>query len=179
MIKKIKTTDVSIKKKESTVKDGERAHDSSAIRGFTTDQQINIEQLSVQKMSCVDRKNEAVMFNLAIQESALARQVDLAEQRAKLRCKQYDENNIHWKKADENIKKHEAVMNRISRLNCQMEPVSYESTPKVSEFLNENSPRKKDSVKRNSDGIITLDSDSSEDKRKPAAKKRKACLQEE
>ena len=77
------------------MKDGERAHDSSAIRGFTTDQRINIEQLSVQKMSCVDRKNEAVMFNLAIEESALARQVDLAEQRAKLRCKQYDENNIH------------------------------------------------------------------------------------
>ena len=70
-------------------------------------------------------------------------------------------------------------MNRISRLNCQMEPVSYESTPKFSEFLNENSPWKKDSVKRNSDGILTLDSDSSEDERKPAAKKRKVSLQEE
>ena len=70
-------------------------------------------------------------------------------------------------------------MNRISRLNCQMHPVSYESTPKVSEFLNENSPRKKDSVKRNSDGIITLDSDSSEDERKHAAKKSKVSLQEE
>ena len=87
-------------------------------------------------MSCIDRKNELVMFNLAIEESALARQFQASEIRAKIRCPEYDDSHIFWKKADTIIKKHDEVMDRISDLNSQCDPVSYEDSPKVSDFLN-------------------------------------------
>ena len=127
-------------------------------------------------MSCIDRKNEAVMFNLAIEESALARQLEGAEIRAKQRCPQYDESNPFWKKTNEIIKKHDQVMDRISNVNSQCDPVSYESSSKVSEFLNENSSRKRDNEKRNSDGLITLDSDTSDDDTASVPNKTKVVL---
>ena len=110
-------------------------------------------------MSCIDRKNEAVMFNLAIEESALARQVEVSETRAKMLRPEYDDSNLFWKKADTIFKKHDQVMDRISTLNSQCDPVSYKIKPKVSEFLNENSHRKRDNEKCNNDGPIILDSD--------------------
>merc|ERR1740124_45293 len=172
-----KSTNATRKVKERKKKDSERAHDSSAERGFSTDQRINIEQLRVQKMSCIDRKNEAVMFNLAIEESALARQVEVSETRAQLRCPEYDDNNLYWKKANTIIKKHEQVMDRISNLNSKCDPVSYESSPKVGEFLNENSPRKRDKAKRNNDGLIMLDSDTSDDDTASVHKKSKVSFE--
>eukprot|EP00548_Thalassiothrix_antarctica_P015743 CAMPEP_0194166986 /NCGR_PEP_ID=MMETSP0154-20130528/2433_1 /TAXON_ID=1049557 /ORGANISM="Thalassiothrix antarctica, Strain L6-D1" /LENGTH=427 /DNA_ID=CAMNT_0038877803 /DNA_START=367 /DNA_END=1647 /DNA_ORIENTATION=- len=174
-----KSTNATRKVKERKKKDSERAHDSSTERGFSTDQRINIEQLRVQKMSCIDRKNEAVMFNLAIEESALARQVEVSETRAQLRCPEYDDNNLFWKKANAIIKKHEQVMDRISNLNSQCDPVSYESSPKVSEFLNGNSPRKRDNAKRNNDGLIMLDSDTSDDDTASIHKKSKVSFEKE
>ena len=164
-------------KKERNEKDGKSAHASSAVRGFTTDQRINIEQLSVQKMSCINQKNEAIILNLAIEESALARQVEVSGKRAKVRCPEYNEINLFWKKANVIIKKNEQLMDRISRLNGQCDPVSYESSPKVNEFLNENSPRKRDNAKRNNDGLIVLDSDTSDDERVSVPKKSKVSLE--
>ena len=114
-------------------------------------------------MSCTDCKNEARMFNLAIEESALARQVQVLETRAKIRCPEYNDSNLFWKMADAIIKKHEEVMDRISKLNSQCDPVSYEDSPNVSGFLNEKSPRKRDNAKCNNDGLIMLDSDTSDD----------------
>lgn len=119
------------------------------------------------------------MFNLAIEESALARQVETSETRAQLRCPEYDDNNMFWKKANAIIKKHEQVMDRISNLNSQCDPVSYESSPKVSEFLNENSPRKRDNAKRNNDGLILLDSDTSDDDTASVHKKSKVSFDRE
>ena len=174
-----KSTNATRKVSERNQKDGKRAHDGSAERGFTTDQRINIEQLSVQKMSCIDRKNEAVMFNLAIAESALARQVEVSETKAKMRCPEYDDSNLFWKKADAIIKKHDQVMDRIINLNSQCDPVSYESSPKVSEFLNENSPKKRENAKHNNDGLIMLDSDTSDDDTASVPKKSKVSLEME
>ena len=119
------------------------------------------------------------MFNLAIEESALARQVEVVEQRAKVRCPEYNEINLFWKKANVIIKKNEQLMDRISRLNGQCDPVSYENSPKVNEFLNENSPRNRDNAKRNSDGLIMLDSDTSGDEKVSLPKKSKVSLQME
>ena len=88
-------------------------------------------------MSCIDRKNEAVMFNLAIEENALARQVQTSgKKRAKIRCPGYAGSNLFWKKADAIIKKYDEVMDRISNLNSQCDPISYKDSPTVSEFLN-------------------------------------------
>ena len=128
-------------------------------------------------MSCTDCKNEARMFNLAIEESALARQLEGAETRAKQRCPQYDENNPFWKKTNEIIKKHDQVMDRMSNVNSQRDPVSYESSSKISDFLNDNSPRKRDNEKRNSDGLITLDSDTSNDDTASVPNKSKVSLE--
>ena len=77
--KKVNKATNTTQKSERNDKDSKRSHDSSAVKGFMTDPRINIEQLSVQKMNCIDRKNEAVMFNLVIEKSALARQVKVAE----------------------------------------------------------------------------------------------------
>ena len=57
--KKKKATNATRKVSERNKKDAKRAHDGSAEIGFTTDQRISIEQMSVQKMGCIDRKNEA------------------------------------------------------------------------------------------------------------------------
>ena len=70
-----KSTTATRKVSEYKNKDDTRAHDSSAMRVFSTDQRINVEQLRVQKMSCICHKNESVMINLDIEESALVRQV--------------------------------------------------------------------------------------------------------
>ena len=72
-----------MKKNGWAEKDANITHDSLAVRGLTTDQKINIEQLGVLKMSCTDRKTEAAILNLSIEEGASARQVELAENRAK------------------------------------------------------------------------------------------------
>ena len=119
------------------------------------------------------------MFNLAIEEIALARQVEVLETRAKMRCPEYDDSNLFWKKADAIIKKHDQVMDRISNLNSQCDPVSYESSPKVSEFLNESSLIKKDTKKRNNDGLIMLNSDSSGDDTTSIKKKSKVSFDKE
>ena len=62
-------------------------------------------------------------------------------------------------------------MDRISRLNGQCDPVSYKSSPKVNEFLNQNSLRKRDNEKQNSDGLIMLDIDTSDDEKVSVPKK--------
>lgn len=64
------------------------------------------------------------MSNLAIKESALARQVEVVEQRVKVHCPEYNESNTFWKKADIVNKNREQVMNRINRLNGQIQHVS-------------------------------------------------------
>ena len=67
-------------------------------------------------MSCIDRKNEAVMFDLAIVESVLSRQVETSETRAKIRCPVHDDSNQFWKKADATIKKHNEVMDKNKQI---------------------------------------------------------------
>lgn len=47
--KVMNTISATLKQSEHNKKDDERSHDSSAVRGFSTDQKINIEQLNVQK----------------------------------------------------------------------------------------------------------------------------------
>ena len=76
--------------------------------------------------------------------------------------------NPFWKKANEIIKKHDEVMDRISKLNNQCDPVNYEDPPNVSEFLKEKSP-----LKRANDGAIMLISDTSDDDTVNSSKKSK------
>ena len=75
-------------------------------------------------MNFIDRKNEVAMINLDIEESAIARQVKTAEARAKNRCPVCEASNQFWKRADSIIKKHDEVMDKISKLNNQCNPVN-------------------------------------------------------
>ena len=109
-----KSTTATRKASERENKDNERACGSSTVRGFSTDQRTNVEQLRVQKMSCIDRKNEKVVINLAIEESALVRQVETSEVRIKICCPTCKASNLFWKNADATSKKHDESMGIMS-----------------------------------------------------------------
>jgi len=52
------------------------------------------------------------MIGLVAIENSLCKQVESAERRATVRCKEYDSNNIHWKRVDDLIEEHnEAIKN--------------------------------------------------------------------
>ena len=74
-------------------------------------------------------------------------------------------------KADQIIKKYELLMERLSSFNDKIGYESYDRSAKVSEFLNESSPSKGESLRRNSDGLIMLDSDTSDGDRGSIKKK--------
>ena len=76
-------------------------------------------------------------------------------------------------KVDQVIKKHELLMERLSSFNDKTGYESYNTSGKLSKFLNESSPSKGESLKRNSDGLIMLDSDTYDDGRGSISKKAK------
>ena len=82
-------------KSDSMSKKSEASHDSSAVRGFSTSQQIDIEALNVQQQQMLDRRNETSIVALSIEESAIGRQLDAAERRAELRYGVYSSVNVH------------------------------------------------------------------------------------
>jgi hypothetical protein len=85
---------------------------------------------------------------LAIQESAMARSIEALEKRAMIRCPEYDENNIHWKKADELSEQHQLLVKSIGEKTEKMFSNSndlgnedIEET--VGDFMNKPSPPSK------------------------------------
>ena len=64
----------------------ESHNDNTAIRGFTTEQRIEIENLNVQRQMMMDRQYESKIIGLSIESSAIERQVIHAERRAEQRC---------------------------------------------------------------------------------------------
>ena len=44
-----------------------------------------------------DRRDDTTIVALSIEESAIGRQLGVAEKRAEQRCPEYDATNIHWK----------------------------------------------------------------------------------
>lgn len=52
---------------------------TSAVRGFSTIQRISIKQLNVQKEIMLDCKNERTIIGLSIEVSAVAAQLEAAE----------------------------------------------------------------------------------------------------
>ena len=80
----------------------ERESTTSAVRGFSTDQRISIEQLNIQNESMLNRKNdrmlERVMISLSIEMNVIGAQVEAAENRATLRCPKYNKKICFGKK---------------------------------------------------------------------------------
>ena len=130
------------RKAYSMSKNSEASHDSSAVRGFSTSQRIDIEALNVQQQQMLDRRNETSIVALSIEESAFGRQIDAAERRAELRCGVYSSDNVHWQKVDALIEDQQRVMERIRTFNKETCTAASLKDTEVSDFLNKGSPKK-------------------------------------
>ena len=97
------------RKLELEEKEVERSSDTNHIRGFNTDQRINIESLIAQQKMQKQQERESSMVALIATERALSRQIDIAEKRALMRCPECDPNNSFWLKVDELISEQETV----------------------------------------------------------------------
>ena len=130
------------RKSDSMSKNSEASHDSSAVRGFSTSQRIDIEALNVQQQQMLDRRNETSIVALSIEESAIGRQLDAAERRAELRCGVYSSDNVHWQRVDALIEDQQRVMERIRTFNKETCTAASLKDTEVSDFLNKGSPKK-------------------------------------
>ena len=116
----------------------ESHNDNTAVRGFTTEQRIDIETLNVHKQGMIDRQNEAIAVGLAIESGALDRLVEAAERRAEARCPQYDDKNTYWQRVDHLLVQQDSVLQRIQENNQRkVTPLEH-----LSPFLNQPSPKK-------------------------------------
>ena len=111
-------------------------NDDIALRRFTTEQRIEIENLNVQRQGMIDRQHESRVVALSIEESAIGSQIEHAERRAVARCANYDKTNVHWQRVDGLLSKQDDVMKKTCELNNKKQP----SVEKVTKFLNESSP---------------------------------------
>ena len=126
-----------------------RRNDNENTRGLTIDQKINLASFQLQKRNQEQMENEQRLVALIANESALMRQVDAAERRAIIRCKEYDPTNRFWKMVDD-------LMDEQA-----------ESTAKLKEFKN--------SVDTTKDSnVIDLDNLDESVEIEPATKKRKS-----
>ena len=91
--KKGEGTRSAMREKEAAEKAINASNDKTGARGFTTDQQIDMESLGLQKESMIDRKHEVAMVALSLEESAMTKLIEAAERRAALRCPEYLESN--------------------------------------------------------------------------------------
>ena len=95
------------------LKSSEREENSSAVRGFSTDQRISIESMNIQKESVRDRKRESRMVALSIQQTSISNLLNQAEIRAGNRYPSYDKDNVHWKRVDNLIVEQDKVMEKL------------------------------------------------------------------
>ena len=161
--KKGEGTRAEMRKKDENEKAIDAKNDSTYTRGFTTNQRIDIESLSMQKETMVDRKNEEDMVALSLEESALKKLIDAAERRAIFCCPEYNADNPYWKRVEVLMKEQETLMEKIRGFNENI-MTNNASAFTVSEFLNEPSPMKPSSNKRKSpasDSNDTISVDSS------------------
>ena len=123
----------------------ERENDTSAVRGFSTDQRISIQSMNINKKRLEHQKNQTLLVGLSIQESAVARQVESAEARATTRCPKYNKNNVYWKRLDDLVIKHDQLVQSISEKTVALFSTTEEKDDgnEVSDFLNQKSPAKK------------------------------------
>lgn len=107
------------RKADKIEKDNARDNDTENERGFSTDQQLQVKMLKIQEKKEDDRARETILVGLSIQESALSREIQRAEDRA-MRLAANDEvtrNGIYWKHVDALLKSHVEVMKKINTIN--------------------------------------------------------------
>ena len=124
--------------KELKDKMEDAATDTTHVRGFSTDQRIDIENLNVRKQALCDRQREQSIVGFSIEEAALGRQIETAERRAAVRCPVYDPTNVHWQRVDRLIEEQDEVIQRIRDFNEH----KVKPPPVVTQFLDKDSPEK-------------------------------------
>ena len=68
----------------------------------------------IQQKSHVQQQNESTMVGLIAHEATFSKRLDSAARMAALRCKEDDEENIHWKKVDEMEAQHTETIKNLS-----------------------------------------------------------------
>ena len=106
---------------------GDRANNNSNDRGYSTDQQISIEGLKIQKLNHMQTTNESNFLVLIVHESSIARQIDATERRATVRCKKYDPDNIHWKHVDTLLEEQAELTRNIKSFTTSIKHVSLDN----------------------------------------------------
>ena len=91
--------------------------DISNTRGYSTDQQLELENLSIRKQALLDRQRESMIVAFAVEESAISRHIEQAERRAEMRCKKYDAANPYWSTVDRLLEKQEIILQRMATFN--------------------------------------------------------------
>ena len=91
--------------------------DTTAERGFSTEQRLEIETNEIRREEMNDRKKESILVGISIEEAAISRLIEAAERRAEMRCKEYNQSNKFWQKVDELMVKQEDIMKRMEEFN--------------------------------------------------------------
>ena len=107
------------RKSDKIAKQLQRANDSSADRGFSTDQKIQLEMIDLTRQQTTDRSRESILMGLCVQEAALTKQIDRAERMAERLAPNdiEDVNNKWWNKVKNLIHKQELIVTEMANLN--------------------------------------------------------------
>ncbi len=129
-------------------KSKERSNDIVNTRGYSTDQRISIESMNVNIRRLEHQKKESKLIGLSIQESAIRGQILGAENRAALRCPEYDPNNIYWRRVDMLVQQQTDCVVMMNKYNSEMliENDGFGvigTQPMISTFLNPLSPEQR------------------------------------
>ena len=134
-----------------------RQDDNANTRGLTIDQRIKMASYNLQKRSQEQQENEIQLVALIAHESALARQIDAAERRATVRCKEYDTTNKFWNMVDELMEEQAEVTRSIKNFNLKMKGikenvVDLNETTLLSNTVNDD--KKKAKISTSSDTVL-------------------------
>ena len=105
-------------------KENDRANNDHSKRGFSTDQNISMEALKLQRLAHEQTTTESNLVALIAHEAALGRQIEAAERRAFIRCKEYDASNVFWQNCDSLINKQGEITNNIAKYTVMMKPAT-------------------------------------------------------
>ena len=152
----------------------DRSNDVTEVRGFTTDQRLNIETVKINRQRLTHQKDETRLVGMSIQEAAIGRQIDSAESRARERCPTYKATNMYWKRADDLIKEQTKITELITSYNDALlnddDKREEQNEKAITDIVNKPSPVKK-SKKRSyeelkddaSEQIVIMDDDDDDD----------------
>ena len=115
------------RKDEREQKCTDAKNDTQNVRGFTTDQRIEIEGLNVRRQEMFDRQRESALVGFFIEEGAISRQIEQAERRAESRCPEYDPNNIFWQRVDSLLEQQENVLKQMREFNMKQITKTFET----------------------------------------------------